>query len=188
MVSRCYCHRACVILRAMTVARSQELARALSLLPALNWPNHAGRNGEELATDEASVWKRVLNFRIASHLCAQRVFESHPGLGISSSLYRFANQAVQIYGPQLCQEDSCDIDLIDFDPFGQPWDCIEKYRKVAIKRGGLLLSDKYINSNTPLLWQCKQEHQWKAKPVNVIFCGLRRDDFFKVFWNSSCYR
>ncbi len=44
---------------------------------------------------------------------------------------------------------------------------IETYRKIAIERGGKLLSDVYINSHTPVLWECKEGHQWKANPDSV---------------------
>lgn len=34
-------------------------------------------------------------------------------------------------------------------------------------RRGKCLSDKYINSQTNLKWQCKERHIWKAAPVQV---------------------
>jgi hypothetical protein len=46
-------------------------------------------------------------------------------------------------------------------------DNIETYQKVAIERGGKLISDKYINSSSPLLWECAKGHQWKARPNEV---------------------
>ncbi|MFH0866306.1 MAG: zinc-ribbon domain-containing protein [Bacteroidota bacterium] len=57
-------------------------------------------------------------------------------------------------------------------------DDIEKYRKVAIEKGGKLLSDKYVNNNTPLLWECKKGHQWKARPANIFHAGT---------WCPYCY-
>ncbi|MDQ3048901.1 MAG: hypothetical protein M3R27_15230 [Bacteroidota bacterium] len=47
-------------------------------------------------------------------------------------------------------------------------DNIEKYKKIAIKKGGLLLTDKYINNTTPMLWQCEKGHKWEAKGANVF--------------------
>lgn len=44
---------------------------------------------------------------------------------------------------------------------------IEQMRAVAQKRGGLCLSDIYKDSQTKLLWQCKNEHQWQAAPANI---------------------
>ena len=42
---------------------------------------------------------------------------------------------------------------------------IEECKQWAINKGGECLSDKYINSKTPLLWKCKNpEHKpWKAR-------------------------
>ncbi len=42
-------------------------------------------------------------------------------------------------------------------------DNLDTYQKVAVERGGKLLSDKYIDNKTPLLWECKKGHQWKAR-------------------------
>jgi len=39
---------------------------------------------------------------------------------------------------------------------------IEEYRKIALEKGGKLLSEKYINSRTKLLWECSKGHQWYA--------------------------
>ncbi|MGD0712097.1 MAG: hypothetical protein ABR968_13070 [Bacteroidales bacterium] len=44
---------------------------------------------------------------------------------------------------------------------------IETYQKIALERGGKLLSDKYINNCSPLLWECKNGHQWKTTPKSV---------------------
>jgi hypothetical protein len=46
-------------------------------------------------------------------------------------------------------------------------DNIEIYRKIAVKKGGKLLSVEYINNRTPLIWQCKKGHKWKARPINI---------------------
>jgi hypothetical protein len=42
-------------------------------------------------------------------------------------------------------------------------------KKLAIKRGGLCLSEKYENSTTKLKWQCKHNHIWEAIPSQVVF-------------------
>jgi hypothetical protein len=54
-------------------------------------------------------------------------------------------------------------------------DDIEKYRKVATRNGGKLLSETYVNNRTPLLWECKKGH---ARPVNV---------FHAESWCPYCY-
>lgn len=46
-------------------------------------------------------------------------------------------------------------------------DSIEIYREIALKNGGKLLSNTYINNRTPLLWQCKMGHQWNARPITI---------------------
>lgn len=44
---------------------------------------------------------------------------------------------------------------------------IEEMQKIAIERNGKCISEKYINSNTKLLWECKFGHQWMAKPRQI---------------------
>lgn len=46
---------------------------------------------------------------------------------------------------------------------------IEDMKKIAIDRGGKCLSDKFINTRTPLLWRCNQGHTWPAKPKKVLY-------------------
>lgn len=38
---------------------------------------------------------------------------------------------------------------------------------IAEKKGGKCLSDQYLNSKTPLKWQCKNNHVWLALPTNI---------------------
>lgn len=45
---------------------------------------------------------------------------------------------------------------------------IEDMVNIAKNRNGLCLSKKYIQSKTPLKWQCKYSHIWKASPNNII--------------------
>ncbi|MDP2908464.1 MAG: hypothetical protein Q8N77_01530, partial [Nanoarchaeota archaeon] len=40
-------------------------------------------------------------------------------------------------------------------------------QKMAQSRGGKCLSKKYVNARTNLIWQCKEEHTWKARPYNI---------------------
>jgi hypothetical protein len=44
---------------------------------------------------------------------------------------------------------------------------IEKMKDLARSRGGLCLSDEYINSKSKLWWQCDKGHSWRAVPVAV---------------------
>lgn len=48
---------------------------------------------------------------------------------------------------------------------------IEDMRKIAERRGGKCLSDRYEGALTPLTWQCEERHVWKAAPNNVKNCG-----------------
>ena len=50
-------------------------------------------------------------------------------------------------------------------------------QSLAASQGGRCLSDEYINSRTHLLWQCKEGHQWKARPVNIT----------RGYWCPICY-
>lgn len=40
-------------------------------------------------------------------------------------------------------------------------------REIAKKRGGKCLSTEYVNSQSLLLWECKEGHSWEAAPNNV---------------------
>lgn len=40
---------------------------------------------------------------------------------------------------------------------------LEECQEVAVGRGGKCLSEEYINRETPMLWECKEGHQWKAR-------------------------
>jgi len=48
---------------------------------------------------------------------------------------------------------------------------IARLRLTAKKHGGQLLSTKYVNSITPLLWECARKHRWKASPASVMCHG-----------------
>lgn len=49
-------------------------------------------------------------------------------------------------------------------------------QKLASDKGGLCLSDSYVNTNTKLKWKCKNGHIWEAKPDSII----------GGHWCSSC--
>jgi hypothetical protein len=44
---------------------------------------------------------------------------------------------------------------------------IQDMKRIAEERGGKCLSDIYINSHTPLEWQCAKGHTWFAKSYQV---------------------
>lgn len=53
---------------------------------------------------------------------------------------------------------------------------IEEMKEVAIKKGGICLSKKYVNNSTKIKWKCKKEHIWMARP----------GDIKKGIWCSKC--
>jgi hypothetical protein len=103
------------------------------------------RNGETLATDEASVWKRVLNYRLARILQPKSILETHPGLGISTKLYILASPRSKIHN----LSDRCDsrsFDLVDVDPFGQPWDSLQSVLPHLSSRGVIMVTSGEIQA------------------------------------------
>lgn len=50
---------------------------------------------------------------------------------------------------------------------GRPPVTIEEMQVLAKSRGGLCLSEKYISTETKLLWQCAEGHRWKATPAGI---------------------
>ncbi|MDY0061002.1 MAG: hypothetical protein RBU45_14420 [Myxococcota bacterium] len=51
-------------------------------------------------------------------------------------------------------------------------------QKIALARDGVCLSDEYVNSATPLQWECAEGHRWWARP-NLVKRGT---------WCPSCAR
>lgn len=45
---------------------------------------------------------------------------------------------------------------------------IEYMKQMATKNNGKCLSEKYINANTKLCWECIKEHRWFARPADII--------------------
>lgn len=44
---------------------------------------------------------------------------------------------------------------------------IKEMKILAEKKGGKCLSEKYLNSQTKLIWECAKGHRWKSAPVNI---------------------
>jgi phage FluMu protein Com len=44
---------------------------------------------------------------------------------------------------------------------------IEDMKELARERGGLCLSETYVNTKTHLKWRCSRGHEWPAMPLNV---------------------
>lgn len=45
---------------------------------------------------------------------------------------------------------------------------IENMQQLAAKKKGKCISKKYVNSVTPLKWQCDKGHLWKTPAINII--------------------
>jgi hypothetical protein len=55
---------------------------------------------------------------------------------------------------------------------------IQDMQKLAEKRSGKCLSTEYVNNKTKLRWQCKEGHNWEARP----------DDITNGHWCPICAR
>lgn len=51
--------------------------------------------------------------------------------------------------------------------YGNMKQTIDHMHKLAAKKNGKCLSKKYINSQTPLKWQCDKGHVWTTTPRNI---------------------
>ena len=62
---------------------------------------------------------------------------------------------------------------------GQKKTHLEEMKELAERRGGVCLSDQYVNTDTKLLWQCSQGHQWLATPIHILthrWCRICAND------------
>lgn len=115
---------------------------------------------EQLAVDEAAIWKRIINYRLVTSYHFQSILETHGGEGLSTYIYKQYSKANRIvscsdYEKDIANLDFGIFDLIDIDPFGQPWDAIELIKKlydinnsiVMVTNGeAMLVSRKLLNS------------------------------------------
>jgi hypothetical protein len=66
-----------------------------------------------------------------------------------------------------------------FCAIGAKKNTIEQMRTCAESRGGLCLSDKYINGTTYLKWRCALGHEWDSTPTTIVtngsWCGACAD-------------
>jgi hypothetical protein len=110
----------------MNPDRKELLAEGLRQLPMLpSFYLGGGRNGEALDTDEAAVWKRVITYRLARYLQPRTVIETHPGLGLSTELYKHAWPKTVFFQPSAAPSSSVAA-IVDVDPFGGPWDSLRE--------------------------------------------------------------
>ena len=62
-----------------------------------------------------------------------------------------------------------DIEMIDITKayHGESPDFLAQMCAFAEAKGGKCFSERYMNTETPLLWRCSQGHMWKAEPQRV---------------------
>src|SRR5271166_2587600 len=48
---------------------------------------------------------------------------------------------------------------------------LNKIKQIAHDNGGFCMSDQYIDGTSPLLFECKNKHQWYGQGNNVFFNG-----------------
>jgi len=126
-------------------------------LPWLPEFDQMGRNGEELATDEAAVWKRVLDLRVARWLRPDRILETHAGLGIGTALFRYACPQAEIVALRDWRSGGVAgwFGLVDVDPFGQSWDVLEVVVSHLSEDGILMVS----NGEALAVWRNLRKQQ-----------------------------
>lgn len=44
---------------------------------------------------------------------------------------------------------------------------IGEMKQLALSKGGMCLSEEYVNANSKLKWKCKNEHVWEATPRSI---------------------
>jgi len=44
-------------------------------------------------------------------------------------------------------------------------DSVETYQRIAIKRGGKCLSERYVNSRSSLIFECHKGHIWDTNTI-----------------------
>lgn len=101
----------------------EELPRDFIRLAAAD-----GVQGELVTTDEAEVWKRVLNYRLGKHFQFDTILETHAGKGIGTKLMLMANENSKItslshFQSQMPADKS--FDFIDIDPWGFPYEALD---------------------------------------------------------------
>jgi hypothetical protein len=125
----------------MDQTRREHYLRARAALPPIPLPTRKTANGEDLDWDEASLWKRVLNYRVAQYLGASTFLETHPGIGVTTALFRHACPTARFLS---LEGDLCTVRppmLIDIDPFGQPWEILHQCSRFIERADVLFVSN-----------------------------------------------
>ena len=73
------------------------------------------------------------------------------------------------------------INYLDFDVFSKKR--LAEMQQLAIKRGGLCLSNIYHSTDKKMKWQCKHGHEWEARPRTIVnghwcpYCSGRKGKY-----------
>ena len=128
----------------MNGQRRLDFERGLAALPQDLRIGPVGKNGETLNFDEAEVWKRVLAWRVANWMQPSSILETHKGLGMSARVYQHAAPQSLIYSCSDFVQDlgavaDNSVDLLDIDPFGQPYIALKLALPKLKKSGNVVL-------------------------------------------------
>jgi hypothetical protein len=133
----------------MNAARQADYDAGMRQLPPelRGYCVKAGRNGETLSFDEAEVWKRVLDYRIAHYLKPEVIVETHKGTGCGTLAFTLASPRSLIYSCTDFEKDLRHVpdgavaELIDIDPFGHPYAAIEASLRLLAPNGVMLITN-----------------------------------------------
>ncbi len=135
-------------------------------------------------TTEDALQKRQEDDKFKKTLCVQRgivlieVPEIPTRLPIKE-VKAFIRSECERYGiPLPLNFDAKRIDLKRAYATSGAKEALKELQVIAVERGGKCLSDRYISSNTKLLWQCSKGHQWEATPADIKNGG---------HWCQKCY-
>lgn len=124
----------------------------------------------EFSKTEEKLKEIKRNDRIKKKLCKQNgvklfIIPQIPTLTKMENLIKIIisqSKKLNINLPHNVQEIKINLDL---DPINNIY--LEKFKQIAIERGGKCLSTEYINCDSKLHFRCKLNHDWWASPDNV---------------------
>jgi len=151
--------------------RREHWLEALEALPQIPELYEDGANGEELATDEAAVWKRVIDYRVALTTHPTSILEMYAGLNIGTLLFEHACPDAQITSCTQWENEVItdkQYDLIDIDPFGQPWDAIDRVleKKSFHDHSIIMITNGEAMSVARGLKNTRHETKYKGRDLN----------------------
>lgn len=123
-------------------------------------------NDDSLAKDEAKVWKRVLQYRVAKYLQPRTILETHIGKGVGTQYLLHGASQADYFCPKRWQDykqfEGKRFDLIDVDPYGQSYDIVDAYLPM-LSDGGVLM---VTNGEATSVWRNLPSARYKSR-----YCG-----------------